>query len=241
MLALLLALIGLPVGFALDALVDRLAVPPEDLGEGDAEANASPSHSTTELHPEAGSLVLTEEPERVFLRRLLIVGATCGLFALAGLRYDDPAQLALVTAYICVLLICAATDTLSYRVPNVITYPAIVVAVFAAALMPGADITEAVAGGALAAAVLIAPALFAGGLAMGMGDVKLAAFVGLSLGFVNVLPALLVMALAGGVITVFLLATRLRKWGEPIPYAPFVSLGALAAMLWQGTAFITLN
>jgi leader peptidase (prepilin peptidase)/N-methyltransferase len=106
--------------------------------------------------------------------------------------------------------------------------------------MPGADILEVIAGGALAGGVLFLPAIFTGGVGMGMGDVKLAAFVGLALGFAYTVPALLFMALGGGAVAVVLLVTGLRKRKEPIPYAPFISGGALAALLWQGTAFVAL-
>jgi prepilin signal peptidase PulO-like enzyme (type II secretory pathway) len=126
-------------------------------------------------------------------------------------------------------------------VPNVITYPAIVGALVVGAAMPGADLPQVLAGGALAGGVLLLPSLFTGGVGMGMGDVKLAAFVGLALGFANVPAALLFMALTGGVVAVALLVTRIRKRREPIPYAPFISAGALAALLWQGTAFVDLT
>ena len=57
------------------------------------------------------------------------------------------------------------------------------------------------------------------------------------MGFENVVPALVFMALGGGLIAVALLLSGQRKRGEPIPYAPFISAGGLAALLWQGAAF----
>lgn len=243
MVALLLALIGLPAGLALDALAVRLAVPfdAEDEAELDEEEQEAPAAGRTPAHAEAGSLVVHDKSERAWARRLLIVAAAAGLFAVAGARYDEPGHLALVTAYICVLLVCAATDLLTYRVPNAVTYPAIAGAFAVGATMPDTDLVEVVVGGAVAAGVLFLPALFTGGVGIGMGDVKLAAFVGLALGFVNVVPALLFMALSGGLAAALLLVTRARKRGEPIPYAPFISAGALVALLWQGTAFVDLT
>jgi Flp pilus assembly protein protease CpaA len=256
-----LALIGIPVGLALDALIVQLAVAPEEdsieeadtdeeedtLAEPEAdetgpstnEASREPSPQPTSVHAEAGALVVQgDKPLISWTRRLLVVGATVGLFAVAGARFSDTSHLAVVTAYVCVLLICAATDALAYRVPNVVTYPALVGALAIGAAMPGADVLEVIAGGALAGGVLLLPALFTGGVGMGMGDVKLVAFVGLALGFANTAPALLFMALGGGAVAVLLLITGLRKRGEPIPYAPFISAGALAVLLWQGTAFV---
>jgi len=247
MTPILLALIGLPVGLALDALIVRLAVLPDDdeAGEGevpDAPADEPTPWSAPALGAEAGTLVLAaEHPGVSWSRRLLVVAATAGLFAIAGARYDGAQQLAAVTGYIAVLLLCAGTDALAYRVPNVVTYPAILGALVAGALMPGAGFYEALAGGALAGGLLLLPALVTGGVGMGMGDVKLAAFVGLALGFSKVVPALIFMALGGGLVAVLLLLTRLRKRGEPIPYAPFISIGAIVTLLWFGAAFETLR
>ena len=251
MVSLYLAAIGLAVGLALDALIVRLAVSPyddDDGGDADEEdvaeedsAEIAASGALAAAHAEAGALVLALDGSRAaWTRRLLVVAATAGLFAAAGARYDDATQLAVVTAYICVLLLCAGTDALSYRVPNVVTYPAIVGALVVGLAMPGADIYEVLAGGALAGGVLLLPALLTGGRGMGMGDVKLVAFAGLALGFANVAPALLFMALGGGLVAAVLLISGLRSRGEPIPYAPFISAGALATLLWQGAAFVRL-
>ena len=246
MLSLYLALIGLLVGLALDAIIVRLAVPPDDDDasddatepEGTREATAGPIIEPPSLHAEAGTLVLALETSRSdWARRLLVVGATAGLFAVAGARYSEVSHLAVVTAWVSVLLICAGTDLLAYRVPNVVTYPAIIGAIVVGATLPGANIYEVLAGGLLAGGVLFLPALFTGGRGMGMGDVKLATFVGLSLGFTNVVPAMLVLALGGGLVAAVLLIGGLRKRGEPIPYAPFISAGGLAALLWAGGSF----
>ena len=230
-----LAVIGLFVGIALDALIGRLAWPTVN-----DEPLAEPTlGSATGLATETGSLVVASARAH-WQRRIAVMAATSGFFALTALRYDEPEHLAIITAYVCVLLICAGTDLIAYRVPNVVTYPAILGAIVIGAFMPGADIWEVLAGGALAGGVLLLPALFTGGVGMGMGDVKLSAFVGLTIGFAFIAPAMLIMAIGGGVTAAFLLVTGLRKKGEPIPYAPFISAGGLAVLFWQGTAFASL-
>ena len=55
---------------------------------------------------------------------------------------------------------------------------------------------------------------------MGMGDVKLAAFVGLAVGFALTAPAMLIMAISGGVIATMLLLTGLRKKGVAVTRQP---------------------
>jgi leader peptidase (prepilin peptidase) / N-methyltransferase len=82
-------------------------------------------------------------------------------------------------------------------------------------------------GGLLLAAALIRP----GG--MGLGDVKLAAVLGLYLG-AAVVPALLLAFAAGGLVGVAIIAGR--GWSarsRTIPFAPFLAAGAAAAMLAQ--------
>ncbi len=151
----LFAIIGLVAGVALDALMGRLAwvtpggTPKEEPITADAPVLAA----------EAGALVVASEGSH-WQRRLLVMGAAAGLFALVPLRYDGAAEMAVVTAYVCVLLVCAGTDLISYRVPNVVTYPAIVGAIVVGALMPDADILEVLAGGALTGGVLLVPSLF---------------------------------------------------------------------------------
>ena len=234
---LLLAVIGLPVGLVLDALVARLAVRAN--GQAEAEDEDIPAPEPGLGPSEAGSLVLEADPARhAWLRRLLITSATILLFALAGARYGDVSHLPIVTAYLSVLIVCAGTDILSFRVPNAVTYPAIAGALAIGLAMADADFLEVLAGGLLAGGVLLLPSLLTGGIGMGMGDVKLALFVGLALGFSNVVPAMLVMALFGGAVAVLLLVTGLRKRGEPIPYAPFISAGGIVALRSQGSAFV---
>ena len=222
----LFAIIGLVAGVALDALMGRLAW-------------ATPGGPLKEERVTADALVVASEGSH-WQRRLLVMGVAAGLFAMAAVRYDGAAELAIVTAYVCVLLVCAGTDLISYRVPNLVTYPAIVGAIVVGALMPDADILEVLAGGALTGGVLLVPSLITGGIGMGMGDVKLAAFVGLAVGFTHAAPAMLIMAIGGGAVATFLLVTGLRKKGEPIPYAPFISAGGLAVLFWQGAAFVSL-
>ena len=245
--AFLLALAGWPLGFALDRLVVHFALPYlyDDDEEEEEDEAPQPAPARAPNRPagaETGSLVIDAgEPASDWLHRLVIVAITASLFAAAGYRYGDPLHLAIVTAYICALTVCAGTDLLVYRVPNAVTYPAIVAAIAVAAIMPHGSIVSALAGAGVAGGALFLPAIFTGGMGMGMGDVKLAIFAGLALGFAFTVPALLIMAFSGGAIASLLMIFGIRKRGEPIPYAPFVAIGALATLLWQGTVFVKLG
>jgi leader peptidase (prepilin peptidase)/N-methyltransferase len=232
MLPLVLALVGIPVGFVIDVLAVHLAAV-EDRGR----PGLSPVAGTSP-HGESG-LLLLDDRAWGWPRRLLVVVATAALFAAAAARYDQAAHLPVVCAYISILLVCAVTDLLAYRVPNAVTYPAIVGAM-AVGAVSGAGFVDVVLGGILAGGVLLLPALASRGAGMGMGDVKLAAFIGLAVGLSHTPLALIAMALSGGLTAALLLVTRLRHRGDPIPYAPFVAVGGLVVLLAQGPAFADL-
>lgn len=229
MTVLLLLLLGVVVGLGIERLAVRLAPSPEAIlapaGRAGTMLKATPA--------DGGPGQWSGSP----LLRVAILSGTAALLALAGARYHEPVHLALATAYIAMLVTCASTDLLAYRVPNAITYPAIVLAVVAGLAMPGARPVDVVTGGALAGAVFLIPAVLTRGQGIGMGDVKLAVFVGLALGFSLTPAALLVTALLGGLAAATLLVFGLRRRGDFVPYAPFLAAGALTLLLWRGCAF----
>jgi leader peptidase (prepilin peptidase)/N-methyltransferase len=234
MQVLLFALLGAVAGLLLDPLVVRLAVCAPD-----AQGSPAGEHPLIRSFGDADRMrlaaLLGEQP---WWRRLALLAVAVAVFAVAAARYHEVEQAAVVSAYAVVLIICAATDLIAFRVANVVTYPAAGGAVLAAGLMPGGDLTAALIGGAVAAGLMLAMAVVSRG-GLGLGDVKLAGFAGLALGGPLILPALLITALAGGVAAAYL-ALRVRRRSYPMPYAPFISGGALAVLLWQGCTFASL-
>jgi prepilin signal peptidase PulO-like enzyme (type II secretory pathway) len=235
---LIMAIAGVIVGFAVDKAIAHMAREPFERGEmDDDDLRLRKSDGHLELGSEAGALtmpgLLTSQS---WLRRAAVVAATGVIFGLLGRQYDHVTDLPIVAAYAAVLIVCTMTDILAYRVPNVVTYPAIVAAIVIGMAMPGASRLDVIAGGVIFGGLLFVPAILTGG-AMGMGDVKFAFFVGFALGLTFVVPAMLIMAISGGIAAAIMLVTRLRGRGDPIPYAPFIAGGMLVVMLVQGTAF----
>ena len=66
---------------------------------------------------------------------------------------------------------------------------------------------------------------------MGMGDVKLAALIGLVLGYPGALYGLCIGILVGGLGALVLLLSRRVQPGSYVPYAPFMVTGALVGLL----------
>ena len=67
---------------------------------------------------------------------------------------------------------------------------------------------------------------------MGWGDVKMAALIGLVLGHKLVFVALMLAVISGGLIAVILLISKVKGRKQSIAFGPFLSLGAMATLLW---------
>jgi leader peptidase (prepilin peptidase)/N-methyltransferase len=67
---------------------------------------------------------------------------------------------------------------------------------------------------------------------LGGGDIKLAGLIGAFLGVAGGLVAAFVGILLGGVTAVLLLGLRLRRFGEYLPFGPYLAAGGVVAALW---------
>lgn len=162
---------------------------------------------------------------------------TAALFAAVAFTFRDAFVAGVLAVFAAVLFALAIVDVRHRILPNSIVYPSALL--FAGALvlgvllgrpldLAGAALGLAILGGGLFAIALVRPN------AMGMGDVKLAALIGLvlgSLGLRYVAVAAAGAILAGGVGGVAALAAgRSRK--SAIPFGPFLAAGAMAALFW---------
>lgn len=157
--------------------------------------------------------------------------ATGLLFALTALvLWEDEGGLALGLVFVTVLVAITLTDLERRIIPNKILIAGAAAAVAIAAVtdpgsLPERAIAAAAAGGLLLAAALAYPR------GMGLGDVKLAATMGLFLGR-DVGPALFVALLVGSLVGLALIARHgaaARK--RAIPFGPFLALGGVVGLL----------
>lgn len=70
----------------------------------------------------------------------------------------------------------------------------------------------------------------AGKEAMGFGDVKLMGALGLYFGLSNIIAITLVSFLIGAILSVMLLATKIKKMDEYIPFGPFIVIGTFVSI-----------
>jgi leader peptidase (prepilin peptidase)/N-methyltransferase len=146
------------------------------------------------------------------------------------------AELAFGLAFVTVLVAVTVTDLHRRVIPNRILLAG---AVFGVAILgptdpgslPGRAMAAAGAGGSL----LLGAVADRDG--MGMGDVKLAALMGLYLG-AAVVPALLVGFGAGGLAGLAIIAREGRPGRRrALPFAPFLALGGIVG-LWVGDSML---
>ena len=62
---------------------------------------------------------------------------------------------------------------------------------------------------------------------MGFGDVKLMGALGLYFGLSNIIAVTLLSFLIGALLSIILLATKIKKMDEYIPFGPFIVMAAL--------------
>jgi leader peptidase (prepilin peptidase) / N-methyltransferase len=177
--------------------------------------------------------------EPISPRYPLVEALTAALCVGAVLAHRSAAGIALGVALI-LLVVPAALIDLEHRIiPNKITaLGAILALALGTALDPSGEPTRLIAGAAAGGFLLLAALAYPGG--MGMGDVKLAAVMGLFLGKA-VAPATVIALLAGVIAGAGVIARKGARAGRKtaIPFGPFLALGALVAV-FAGPALVDL-
>lgn len=177
-------------------------------------------------------------------RFMAVEAVTALLFALIFLKFGMGGQFLILAAAVSMLMVVSIIDLEHGLILNRVIYPAIVILMVMAPFWPelgisrpflgysgivGSIASSLVAGGGAFLLFLAIFLLFPAG--MGGGDVKLAAAVGLLVGFPQVLLALWLAIIGGGLVGIALLVSSKRGRKDAIPFGPFLALGAGAVLL----------
>ena len=172
---------------------------------------------------------------RISPRYVFLELATAALFAGAALRFHATYTAALLALFFAVMLAVAVIDAELRIVPNRIVYPSLIA--FSGLVVVGAFVGDhlSLAGAALGllaygGGLLLVAIVSPGG--MGMGDVKLAALIGLVLGALGlryVAVAAAAAIFAGGVGAIALLIVTRASRKQAIPFGPYLAAGAVLA------------
>ena len=203
---------------------EPLARPGEPRPDRDGEPLARPGEPRPEPPERAGE----PRPER----DRLVMAATAALFAIvAAVHHDDATRLWLGLALVAFLVPLTLVDLQTRLLPNKLTLPAAVVAVALGLLVdapgePGRLLAGVAAGGFFLVVAVAYPK------GMGLGDVKLAAVLGLFLGR-EVAAALLVALVAGVAVGVLIMGRKGIAEGRKtaVAFGPFLALGGVVAVL----------
>jgi prepilin signal peptidase PulO-like enzyme (type II secretory pathway) len=141
------------------------------------------------------------------------------------------------------LVALAVYDARHQRIPNAVVYPAIAAGLVLALVQPIGPWWTFVLAGTLAGLSLGLLALLSGGI--GLGDAKLAALIGLVVGWPAVLLAMFAAFAIGAVSGVLLIASGRIGRRQPVPFGPALAAGAVVGvlggpgavrLLWPGLA-----
>jgi leader peptidase (prepilin peptidase)/N-methyltransferase len=170
--------------------------------------------------------------DRISARYPITELTLAALFVAVALRFHgDAGELVLGLVFVSMLLAITLTDLEWRIIPNKILLVGSVIGLAVVAISDPGSVPERVAAGAGAGGVLFLAALaYPGG--MGMGDVKLAAAMGIFLG-VEVIPAMLIALLAGSVVGIAMIVrdgAAARK--RAIPFGPFLAFGGVVGLLF---------
>ncbi len=173
-------------------------------------------------------------PGRIELLLLPLLGFVG--FAAFALRQGMGPGLLVHSLWILVLIQVLGFDLKHRLILDVVTFPALLLAVALANLSPDLSVIQALfgilVGGGLMLPLALVSEIFHHGEGFGWGDVKLAMVIGamtgmsLSFGELYTLWALIAGSLIGGVASVLLLVSRRVSLGDALPYGPYLVIGA---------------
>jgi leader peptidase (prepilin peptidase) / N-methyltransferase len=165
--------------------------------------------------------------------RYPVIEALTALLCVVVVVVLGPGTQAWLALALVLLLVPVTFIDLDHRIiPNVLmAIGAVSALALVAALEPDALVEHLLAAAGAGGFLLVAAIAYPAG--MGMGDVKLAAVLGLFLG-TAVAPAMFVAMLAGSVVGALIIARKGAKEGRKtaIPFGPYLAFGALVGALY---------
>lgn len=167
---------------------------------------------------------------------VLAVGGAAAMAALAA-RWSEPIDLVILAAYFAALLVLMATDLDQKLLPDLITLPLIGIALVLTLtgtnpLLADKDlpIVSALLAGIGAPLLLFVLDRVVKG-ALGIGDLKLVAGLGLMSGVTQLFSGLIVASIASAVVLLALIAARRLTLRTAIPFGPILILAGMLAAL----------
>jgi len=255
-LTILFTLAGIAIGSFLNVCIDRLPLH-KSLAYPPSHCDACQRRLTLiDMVPILSYLLLRGRcryckahiPIRVFLVEVI----TGLIFFLASWRFilsphsPEYATFAITVFWCCVFLVIIFIDWEHQLILNKITYPAAVIALIILAIdsfvpgvnlfpgwtfIPHISLYSGLISGVVVLVFFLLIAIIRPG-SMGMGDAKLVALIGFVSGFPLVVFSMLIGIVIGGVVAIYLLASKKKGRKDVIPYGTFLGIGPIIALIF---------
>ena len=169
-------------------------------------------------------------------RQYPLVEIATGLLTLFIIYYSLSQEVSLITTGYWLLITYSfitlfVSDLLYFTLPDEIIYSSMAIAFFYGFSHIPYFLLAAL-GASFFFLVLI---LITRGKGMGWGDVKLVGLMGLILGSPGVIVALVLAFLTGALVGVILISTRKKRFGEHLPFGPFLTSATWVSLFWGQT------
>ncbi len=168
-------------------------------------------------------------------RYLLVEILTPVLFLLLWHTYGYSYEFGIYLLFISVLIIITFIDFEHQLILNVITYPMLFIGLlinFLKGTFLDSLIAGLIGGGIIFLIVVVSPFIFKKE-GMGGGDFKLAAVIGVFLANgQDTLISLFLASFLGSLVGVTLILLSKKKFGEYIPFGPYLTSGAVIVLFW---------
>jgi prepilin signal peptidase PulO-like enzyme (type II secretory pathway) len=161
-------------------------------------------------------------------------------------HYGLSAELGIIAFYCCLFIVLLVIDWEKGLILNRLVYPSMIAALLFSIFLHGdikvfillgrivqlpPGIADAAIGGAVGFGLALLILVISRG-GMGWGDVKMAALIGLVVGFPLVFSTLIMAAVLGGIVAVILLLLKKKKRKETIPFGPSLSVASIVTLIW---------
>jgi leader peptidase (prepilin peptidase)/N-methyltransferase len=249
-LTVLFILVGIAIGSFLNVCIDRLPLRKSLV--------FPPSHCDACQH-NLGALDMIPVFSYIFLigrcryckahipLRVFLVEVISGLlFFVAYWRYGLSVQFVITAFWCCVFLVIIFIDWEHKLILNRITYPAAIIAIVILAVdsfVPGVNLfpgwtflpktslwSGLISGVVLLVFFLLIVIIRPG--AMGVGDAKLVALIGFVSGFPLVVFSMLIGIVIGGLVAIYLLASKKKGRKDVIAYGTFLGIGPIITLIF---------
>lgn len=234
-------ILGSAVGSFLNVVIDRAVQGQSILGRSYCD-HCKATLSTVDLIPIISFVGLGARcrycRKPISWQYPLVELVTALLFSLTFYTLASGDKLGLITLpyyllVLSILVIVAVVDIKFSLIPTAFVYAGALAALFYNYFyFSSADFVLAVLAAFALAIFFGAIHLITGGRGMGSGDIPLVFLMGLFLGWPNAIAGLFSAFSIGAVVSLILVILGRKRFGQTIPFGPFLVLGTILALFW---------